>query len=187
MKILRILPLALCLAAPVAFAAHPEQTPEKPAQTLNVEALDDLEFSDREIRIIRQQIEAAQKRADKSQSTVPAKSLSEAIKDIQLPTEAEIENMQAQMPDLNAMMAGMMKLATDEDMKKGMAKSADRLREKFDGLDLETKNGTPDLNAMMSMMISMMGDEEMLGGMLEAIEPIAEMMEDTIADMEKRE
>ena len=187
MKILRILPLAACLFAPVAFAAHPEKTPEKPAQTLNIENLDELEFSDREIRIIRQQIEAAQKRADRVHTKVPAQSITEALKDIKLPTETEIEEMQAQMPDLNAMMAGMMKLATDEDMKKGMVKSADRLREKFDNMDFETKNGTPDLNAMMSMMIGMMGDEEMLGGMLEAIEPIAEIMEDTVAEMDKKD
>jgi len=187
MKALAILPLAACLFAPAAFAAHPEKTPEKPAQTLNIENLDELDFSDREIRIIRQQIEAAQKRADRAETKAPPKSLSEALKDIKLPTEAEIEQMQDQMPDLNAMMAGMMKIATDEDLKKGMAKSADRLRNMFDDMDFETKNGTPDLNAMMSMMIGMMGDEEMLGGMLEAIEPIAEMMEDTVADMEKKD
>ena len=126
-------------------------------------------------------------RADRAHTNVPSKSLTEALKDIQLPTEAEIAQMQKQMPDLNAMMAGMMKLATNEDMKKGMEKSADRLQDKFAGQNFETKDGMPDLNAMMSMMISMMGDEEMIGGMLEAIEPIAELMEDTVQDMEKKD
>jgi hypothetical protein len=188
MKRLALLPLAACLFAPAAFAAHPEKAPEKPAQTLNVESLDDLEFSDREIRIIRQQIKAAQKRADRAHlKDVPAKSISESLKDIKLPTEAEIEEMQAQLPDLNAMLAGMMKLATDEDMKKGMAKSADRLREKFEDQDFETEDGMPDLNAMMSTMLSLMGDEELVGGMIEAIEPIAELMEDMAPESAKPE
>lgn len=184
-KTLAVLPFATLLFSSTAFAAHPDKA-EKPTPQISAEALDDLEFSDREIRIIREQIAAAQKRADRAESNVPAKSLKQQLEDIQLPTDAEIKQMQDQLPDLNAMMAGMMKLATDEDMKKGMAKSAERLKRKLDVDSFETKDGMPDLNAMMSAMIGLMGDEEILSGMIEAIEPIAELMEETAKDMEKK-
>lgn len=184
-KSLAALPFAAVVFMTPAYAAHPEET-ETPAPQINAESLDDLEFSDKEIRIIREQISSAQKRADKTESGHSAKSLKQQLDQIELPSKAEIRQMQNQMPDLNAMMSGMMKLATDEDMKKGMAKSADRLKSKLDFEDFETKDGMPDLNAMMSAMIALMGDEELVGGMIEAIEPIAELMEDTAADMEKK-
>jgi len=184
-KTLAVLPVATVLLSAPAWAAHPDKTPE-PAPQISAEVLDDLEFSDREIRIIRQQIANAQKRADRARSNEPAKSLKQQLEDIKLPTDAEIKQMQDQMPDLNALMAGIMKLATDEDMKKGMAKSAERLKQKLDVDSFETKEGMPDFNAMMSAMVGLMGDEELLGGMIEAIEPIAELMEDTAKDMEKK-
>ena len=185
-KTLAALPLAAVLFTSSAYAGHPEKA-ETPAPPISAESLDDLDFSEKEIRIIRAQIASAQKRADRTQADEPAKSLKQQLEDIKLPTEAEIAHMQEQMPDINALMAGMMKLATDEDLKKGMMKSADRLKNKLDIDGFESEDGMPDFNAMMSAMISLMGDEEMLGGMIEAIEPIAELMDDTVADMEKKD
>jgi len=184
-KTLAVLPLATLVLSAPAWAAHPEKAPDSAPQ-ISAKSLDDLEFSDREIRIIRQQIASAQKRADRAKSNEPTKSLKQQLEDIKLPTDAEIKQMQDQMPDLNALMAGMMRLATDEDMKKGMAKSAERFKQKLDIDSFESKEGMPDFNAMMSAMIGLMGDEELLGGMIEAIEPMAELMEDTAKDMEKK-
>ena len=178
------LPLAALFLSAPAIAAHPHEK-EAPSASISAESLDDLDFTDREIRIIREQIAAAQKRADTAKADAPVKSLKEQLDDIKLPTDAEIKQMQKQMPDLNSLMMGMMKLATDEDMKKGMAKSADRLKETLDFDGLETKDGLPDLNGMMAAMIALMGDEELVGGMIEAIEPIAEFMDDTAKDLEK--
>lgn len=182
-KSLAVLPLAAILYTSPALAGHPDKTPD-PTPQISAEALGELDFTDREIRIIREQIEAAQKRADGTQSNHPTKSLKQQLDDIELPSEAEIAEMQAQLPDLNAMMASIMKLATNGDMKNGMAKSADRLKEKLDFDNFETKDGLPDLNAMMSAMIALMGDEELVGGMIEAIEPFAEFMDDLAPDTE---
>lgn len=176
-KSLAVLPLAALLFAAPALAGDPEKTPD-PTPQISAETLNDLEFNDREIRIIRKQIESAQKRADRAQVNQPVKSLKQQLDELELPSEAEIAEMQAQLPDLNGMIASMMKLATNKDMKNGMAKSADRLKEKLDFDTFETKDGMPDLNAMMSAMIALMGDEELVGGMIEAIEPIAELMEE---------
>ncbi|NNC38246.1 MAG: hypothetical protein EX271_00250 [Acidimicrobiales bacterium] len=184
-KSLAVLPLAAALSFMPAYAAHPEQA-KTPSPQIAAETLDDLEFTDREIRIIRQQIAAAQKRADRAHAKTPTKSLKQQLDEIELPTEADIKEMQAQMPDLNALIMGMMKLAADDDMIKGMAKSADQLKSKLDFEGFETKDGMPDLNAMMSTMIALMGDEELVVGMIDAIEPIAELMEDTAADLEKK-
>ena len=170
MKILAALPLIALLCGPVAFA----QTASAPNE-IDAQSVEGLQFTEQETRIIRQQIQAAQARANKAETSdqTPPQSL----KDIELPTKAEIAEMQKQLPDLNAMLSDMMELAQGEDFQTDMRKSVDRMKSQFEGTDLEMENGMPDLNAMMGAMLMMFAEDEIMDTMLSQIVPMAEMME----------
>jgi len=100
------------------------------------------------------------------------------IKDIKLPTQAEIKAMQEAMPDMNALMGGMMEIMKDEKLQSSLRAASKTMAGKMADVDMtKGENGLPDMNAMMGAMLSMMGDEAVMGDMLSALAPMAEQME----------
>jgi hypothetical protein len=109
-----------------------------------------------------------------------------SMKDIKLPSEAEIEAMKDSLPDMNIMMGSMMKMMNDEDFKASMEKSADVMKRKMGALDMKpSKDGMPDMNAMMGAMLELFGDEEMMESLIGQIAPLQEMMEEALPEMAK--
>ena len=68
----------------------------------------------------------------------------------QLPSDAEIEQIIADMPDLNAIMDGFLAVAQDEDLRTSLEDTGEKLSARLEALsDIEIRdNGTPDLNLL---------------------------------------
>ena len=114
--------------------------------------------------------------------TAPAKTAKKAdkIEDLKLPTQAEIDAMVKQMPDMNAIMGQMMTVMKDPDLRKGMERSAKAFGDKMDSsgvMQPTGKDGLPDFNKAFGAMLSLMGDEDAMGGMLESLGAMAEGLE----------
>ncbi|MEE9347297.1 MAG: hypothetical protein V3U82_03820 [Robiginitomaculum sp.] len=106
-----------------------------------------------------------------------------SMKDITLPSKAEIETMKESLPDMNVMMGSMMKMMKDEDFRAGMDKTADVMKRKMGALDMKSnKDGMPDMNAMMGAMLELFGDEEMMESLIGQIAPLQEMMEEALPE-----
>lgn len=117
--------------------------------------------------------ETPKKEAPKSSAKAPTD-----IKDIKLPSAAEIKAMHAQMPDMNALMGGMMEIMKDEKLQSSLRSASKTMAKKMGDVDMSKgENGLPDMNAMMGAMLSMMSDEEGMGAMLSALKPLAIEME----------
>ena len=115
-------------------------------------------------------------------NTAPANTAKKAVKieDLKLPTQAEIDAMVKQMPDVNAIMGQMMTVMKDPDLRKGMERSAKAFGDKMDSsgvMQPTGKDGLPDFNKAFGAMITMMGDEEAMGGMLSTLGAMAEGLE----------
>lgn len=105
------------------------------------------------------------------------------LKDIKLPTQAEIKAMQENMPDMNALMGGMMEIMKDEKLQSSLRSASKTMADKMGEVDMtKGENGLPDMNAMMGAMLSMMGDEAAMDEMLSALAPMAEQMESLAKD-----
>lgn len=104
--------------------------------------------------------------------------------DLNLPTEAEIDEMLADMPDFNGLMRDMIKLATDEELQDRMERSGKALSDKIDQSGaLETdENGMPDFNKLIRVMMYAMADEEVTGGLLETVDELQTVMEKHLPD-----
>lgn len=105
------------------------------------------------------------------------------IKDLKLPTEAEIEDMIDQMPDFNAIMGGLMKVMQDEDIRdsmkdagKSFAQSVEKSGIKDMTADLD-KGEMPDFNTLLATMMRMASDESVMGNMLDVVEELQESVE----------
>ncbi len=108
------------------------------------------------------------------------------VKDIKLPTEAEIEDIIDQMPDLNAIMGGMMKVMQDEDIRdslkdagKSFAKSVEKSGISDMTADLD-KGEMPDFNLLLATMLRMASDENVMGDMLDVVEELQESVEENL-------
>lgn len=102
------------------------------------------------------------------------------ITEFKLPTEAEIEQIIDEMPDLNRLMDGMMAIAEDEDLMNSLedaGESVVKAFEQFEEMELRD-NGMPDLNFMMETMLRTMSDEEVMGDMLNVVEELQEVVEE---------
>lgn len=106
----------------------------------------------------------------------------------QLPSQAEINEALTQMPDINAIMGGMMSLMKDEKFRNQMESSAKAFSQRMDAQDVFKKdaNGMPDFNKAFEVMLGTFADEDAMGGMLETMMGLAEAMEEHIPeDMKK--
>ena len=85
-----------------------------------------------------------------------------------LPSEAEMNEAMAAMPDLNRLMAGMLDIMKDEETQATMKSLGARMSEKLDGKDYAGADGElPDFNAMMADMMGLMSDRELIGDLAE--------------------
>ncbi|NNE57179.1 MAG: hypothetical protein HKN36_03640 [Hellea sp.] len=102
------------------------------------------------------------------------------ISDLNLPTEAEIQKIVDDMPDLNALMDGMMAVAQDKDVRQSLEKTGEKLASKMEELaDLEMRdNGLPDLNLMMETMLLTFSDEDVMGELLGVVEELQDTVEE---------
>lgn len=112
-------------------------------------------------------------------------SAAKAIKTLpQLPNDADIEDIMANMPDLNALMGDMMKMMSDPEMQSTMKRAGETLERKMEtsgAMDIQD-NGLPDMNAAMGAMLSMLSDKDTMGGMMEMMGGMAEMMEEHVPE-----
>ena len=112
----------------------------------------------------------------------PEKSETKPVTDIskiELPTQAEIDDMLADMPDFNALIDDLIALATDEDVQARFEAAGDKMSQKLEksGAFETDENGMPDFNAMMGVMMSMMAKDGPMEDILETVENIQTVME----------
>ena len=108
------------------------------------------------------------------------------IANLKLPTQAEIDAITEQMPDMNAILGDMQSLMSDEEFKGGMKTSLNILSDRMSTHTRRTgKDGMPDMNAMFADMLGLMADEEFVGGMTGAIAPMQEIMNKHIPEAAK--
>jgi len=102
------------------------------------------------------------------------------LSDLKLPSNAEIEKIIEDMPDLNKLMDGMMAIAQDEDLMSSLENAGEKMAKNFEKLgDMEMRdNGMPDMNAMMGTMLRTFSDEEVMGEMLGVVEELKEVVEE---------
>lgn len=95
-----------------------------------------------------------------------------------MPTQGDIDEAMAQMPDVGAMMGDMMSILMDEDAIGGMKRSGEMMRKRMDGpMSKRDENGMPEFGEMFEVMFGMFGDEEFMQGFFGMIEPMQEVME----------
>ena len=102
----------------------------------------------------------------------------------QLPTPDEISEVLEQMPDMNAIMGGMMEIVKDDKFKDQMENSAKAFKKRMDEEDVFEKgaDGMPDFNKIFEVMLRTFSDEEAMGGMLETMTGLAEAMEEIVPE-----
>jgi len=105
-----------------------------------------------------------------------------SISDLKLPSEAEIDKIMDQVPDLNALMDGFLAIAQDEDLHKSLEDAGDKLSTKMEKLsDIETRdNGMPDLNLLMETMLKTFSDDDVMGEMLGVVGELQKSVEENI-------
>ncbi len=107
-----------------------------------------------------------------------------SISDLKLPTEAEIEDIIDQMPDLNALMGGMLNVVQDEDIQDSLKEAGKALSQSVEksgimDMDIDIKNGElPDLNNLMATILRMTGDEDVMGEMLGVVTELQKSVEE---------
>ena len=102
------------------------------------------------------------------------------IEDIKLPSQAELKELQKNMPDMNAIIGQMMTVMKDPSLREGMEKSGKAFaknKKSSGAFEPSGPDGLPDFNKAFGAMINMMGDEEAMGGMLETLGTMAEGLE----------
>lgn len=117
----------------------------------------------------------------------PTAMAQDSLKDI-LPSEAEIEEIIAELPDFNHMMDGLMDIAQDEELREKFTDSAEHIKNRLEtsGALEPRANGLPDFNAAMEVMLRTFTDKDGFGGMLEALEDVSKDLETIVEEsMEK--
>jgi len=106
------------------------------------------------------------------------------LSELKLPTDAEIEQIIDEMPDLDVLMGAMMNIVQDEDLHETMKSAGENFADhmKDSGLtDMELEDGElPDFNKLMSTMLRTFSNEDVMGGMLDVVEELQEAVEDNI-------
>ena len=98
----------------------------------------------------------------------------------QLPSDAEIEQIIADMPDLNAIMDGFLAVAQDEDLRTSLEDTGEKLSARLEALsDIEIRdNGTPDLNLLMATMMYTLSDDDVMGDLLNVVTELQDVIDD---------
>ena len=106
----------------------------------------------------------------------------EAILD-QMPTQDEVDELLAQMPDLNAMMTGMMDIAQDPETVATLERVGARLEQRFASLELSAAEGElPDLNLLMEEVMGLATDRETAGDLLTLMFQVVDVVEDAAGE-----
>lgn len=117
----------------------------------------------------------------KTAKKAAAKTAPQALNDIKLPSQSEIDALVKNMPDMNALMGQMMTVMKDPALKDSMQRSGKAFAEKMENsgaLEPTGSDGMPDFNKAFGAMLSMMSDEEAMGGLLGALGTMAQGLED---------
>ena len=96
-----------------------------------------------------------------------------------LPSEAEVENIIAELPDFNHLMDGLLEIAKNEKLREQLTDSAEHMKDTLEesgALELR-ENGMPDMNAAMAVMLRTLTDKDGVGGMIEAFEDVGKELE----------
>lgn len=113
-------------------------------------------------------------------AATPAKPApSTSLKDLKLPSQAEIDDMLENLPDFNAIMGDMIDMAKDEKMQKRFETTAESFKDLLDEdvLSKRDKNGLPDMNALLATMLGAMSEDGPAGELLGGVAEIASEME----------
>lgn len=104
------------------------------------------------------------------------------------PSEAEIEQLINDMPDINGLMSGLLKIVQDEDVLTSLEHVAETLSEKAEALEeMETQeNGMPDFNGLFATMLRTFADEELREDMMNVVTELQESVEENL-DVELEE
>lgn len=106
-----------------------------------------------------------------------------SIGDIELPTQQEIEDIKASLPDFNAIINDFMTLAQDESFQDSLKGGLDAMKGHLDNDSFKPEDGElPDITGMMGAMLDMIGDEKLIGGLIEQIEPMQDIMKKHVPD-----
>ena len=109
----------------------------------------------------------------------------EAILD-ELPSEAEMRDVLDQMPDLNAMMTGIIDIAEDPETLDTLERVGARLEERLEGIELAVQDGeVPDLNLIMEEMIGLASDRDTMGDVLGLMFQVVDVIEASAGDTER--
>jgi len=102
------------------------------------------------------------------------------LSELKLPSSSEVEQIIADMPDLNKLMDGMMAIAQDEDLMNSLETAGEKMSKNFEKLgDMEMReNGMPDMNMMMATMLRTFSDEEVMGEMLGVVQELQDVVEE---------
>ena len=104
----------------------------------------------------------------------------------QLPTEAEIEEMLSDLPDMNKMMTGVMDIAQDPETMETLERVGTRLEERFSSLELNVEEGeVPDFNHMMEEIMGLASDRETIGDVLGLMFQVVDVVEESAGDLER--
>ena len=119
----------------------------------------------------------------KSETQKPANdtSLEQAIRDIELPSEEQINNMIERLPDMNALMGDMINIAKNEAMQDSFKSSAQQLKDAIKASDIMDKrdaNGLPDFNALLATMMQLSTDEAVMGELRDGLAIMAQDFDD---------
>ncbi|MGB0907425.1 MAG: hypothetical protein ACPGVT_08020 [Maricaulaceae bacterium] len=100
-----------------------------------------------------------------------------------LPSQAEIDDIINQMPDMNGIIGDMMGVMKDPQLLEEMKKSGDAFAKHMeDSGAFETNaDGMPDFNKAFATLLGTIADEDVMGGMLDSMEDMA----NTLQGMEK--
>ncbi|MEP1231615.1 MAG: hypothetical protein ABJG88_13155 [Litorimonas sp.] len=108
-------------------------------------------------------------------------SIENALKNIELPSQAELDEMLEKLPDFNILIDDVMVIMKDEKLRTNLKSSAQTLKNKIEDSDVLSQrdaNGLPDLNELMSVMLSTITEDGMTGELLGDLTELAGEMED---------
>lgn len=106
-----------------------------------------------------------------------------------LPTEAEIDDIMSDVPDMTRLMTGMMDIVTDEDNHATLERVAGRLESRLEVIEQAASPETgemPDINALMREVMMMSTDKEMMGDLLGLAFQVNDLMEDVTEEIEDK-
>ncbi len=102
-----------------------------------------------------------------------------------LPTEAEIDAIMRDVPDMTRLMTGMMDIVTDEDNHAALERVAARLESRLEHIELAANledGEMPDINALMREVMMISTDKDMMGDLLGLAFQVSDVMEEVIEE-----